>query len=214
MINVKRYFVAEGLRRMEIDEYLSERLRRAGYAGVEIQKTPLGTRVTIYAERPGIVIGRGGLNIKDLAETLEKRFGIENPQIAVAQVQVPELNAKIMALRIARAMERGIHFRRAAFIALRQIVEAGAKGVEIIISGKLRTERARYEKYKAGELLKSGKPHEELVDEATVYVALKPGIYGIKVRIMPPAKTPDDIVIKEVYPKTEEGGMESANTES
>ncbi|HID15565.1 MAG TPA: 30S ribosomal protein S3, partial [Candidatus Atribacteria bacterium] len=93
-------------------------------------------------------------------------------------------------------------------------VEAGAKGVEIIVSGKLRTERARYEKYKAGELLKSGKPHEELVDEATVYVALKPGIYGIKVRIMPPAKTPDDIVIKEVYPKTEEGGMESANTES
>jgi len=214
MTNVKKYFVAEGLKRMEIDEYLSERLKRAGYAGVEIQKTPLGTRVTIYAERPGIVIGRGGLNIKDLAETLEKRFGVENPQIAVAQVQVPELNAKIMALRIARAMERGIHFRRAAFIALRQIVEAGAKGVEIIISGKLRTERARYEKYKAGELLKSGKPYEELVDEATVYVALKPGIYGIKVRIMPPTKTPDDIIIKEVYPKTEEGVMEGANTEN
>ncbi|MCS7364251.1 MAG: 30S ribosomal protein S3 [archaeon GB-1867-035] len=214
MTNVKKYFVAEGLKRMEIDEYLSERLKRAGYAGVEIQKTPLGTRVTIYAERPGIVIGRGGLNIKDLAETLEKRFGLENPQIAVAQVQVPELNAKIMALRIARAMERGIHFRRAAFIALRQIVEAGAKGVEIIISGKLRTERARYEKYKAGELLKSGKPYEELVDEATVYVALKPGIYGIKVRIMPPTKTPDDIIIKEAYPKTEEGVMEGANTEN
>lgn len=214
MTNVKRHFVAEGLKRMEMDEYLSERLKRAGYAGVEIQKTPLGTRVTIYAERPGIVIGRGGLNIKDLAETLEKRFGVENPQIAVAQVQVPELNAKIMALRIARAMERGIHFRRAAFIALRQIVEAGAKGVEIIISGKLRTERARYEKYKAGELLKSGKPYEELVDEATVYISLKPGIYGIKVRIMPPTRTPDDIMIKEVYPRNEEGVIENANTES
>jgi len=203
MVNVKKHFVSEGLKRMEVDEYLSARLMRAGYAGVEIQRTPLGTRVTIYAERPGIVIGRGGTNIRELAEILEKRFGIENPQIAVAQVQVPELNAKIMALRIARAMERGVHFRRAAFIALRQIMEAGARGAEIIISGKLRSERARYEKYKAGELLKSGKPHEELVDEAVVYVALKPGIYGIKVRIMPPTRTPDDIVIKEVYPATE-----------
>ncbi|MCS7386261.1 MAG: 30S ribosomal protein S3 [archaeon GB-1867-005] len=211
MVNVKKHFVIEGLKRMEIDEYLSIRLMRAGYAGVEIQRTPLGTRVTIYAERPGVVIGRGGANIKELAEILEKRFGVENPQIAVAQVQVPELNAKIMAIRIARAMERGVHFRRAAFIALRQIMEAGAKGAEIIIRGKLRSERARYEKFKAGELLKSGKPYEDLVDEAVVYVALKPGIYGIKVRIMPPVKTPDDIIIKEVYPAKEE--EEVANIE-
>ncbi len=211
MVNVKKHFVIEGLKRMEIDEYLSVRLMRAGYAGVEIQRTPLGTRVTIYAERPGVVIGRGGANIKELAEILEKRFGVENPQIAVAQVQVPELNAKIMAIRIARAMERGVHFRRAAFIALRQIMEAGAKGAEIIIRGKLRSERARYEKFKAGELLKSGKPYEDLVDEAVVYVALKPGIYGIKVRIMPPVKTPDDIIIKEVYPAKEE--EEVANIE-
>ena len=197
MSNVKRFFVSEGMRRMEIDEFLTARLKRAGYAGVEMQKTPLGTRITIYAERPGVVIGRGGVNIKEISEILEKRFGVENPQIAVAQVQIPELNARIMALRIGRAMERGIHFRRAAFIALRQIMEAGAKGVEIIINGKLRSERARYEKLKAGELLKSGKPKEELVDEAVIYISLKPGIYGIKVRIMPPVKTPDDIAIKE-----------------
>ena len=109
MSNVKRFFVSEGMRRMEIDEFLTARLKRAGYAGVEMQKTPLGTRITIYAERPGVVIGRGGVNIKEISEILEKRFGVENPQIAVAQVQIPELNARIMALRIGRAMERGIH---------------------------------------------------------------------------------------------------------
>jgi len=197
MVNVKRYFIDEGKKRMELDEFLAEKLKRAGYAGVESQKTPLGARITIFAERPGIVIGRGGATIKKLSATLEKHFGIENPQIAVAQVQNPELNARIMALRIGRAMERGIHFRRAAFIALRQIMEAGAKGAEIIINGKLRSERSNYEKIKAGELLKTGKPRDILVDEAVTYISLKPGIYGIKVKIMPPIKTPDDIIIKE-----------------
>ncbi|MEM0084460.1 MAG: 30S ribosomal protein S3 [Candidatus Methanomethylicia archaeon] len=213
-MSVKKYFVHEGYKRMQIDEYLMKEYEKAGYAGMEMFKTPLGMRITIYAERPGLIIGRGGLTIKKLAETLEKKFGVERPQIAIAQVQTPELNAKVMALRIARAMEKGINFRRAAFVALRQIMEAGARGAEIIISGKLRSERANYEKVKMGELLKAGEKKELLVDEAKAEILLKPGKYGIKVRIMPPVKMPDEITIKEEVKVEKEEVEESGDNKN
>ena len=204
-MTVKDIFIQKGIQKMHIDRFLEQELKRAGYAGVDIIRTPLGTRITIYAERPGMVIGRRGSNIRLLTEKLQKLFNIENPQIDVIPVERPELNAKIMAERIARALERGVRFRRAAFIALRQIMEAGARGAEIIISGKLRSERARTEKYSAGVVYKSGHPSEAMVDEAVTYALLKPGIYGIKVRItLPDVPHPDDIKIKEEVPEKQE----------
>lgn len=197
MPSIEKIFISEGIKRMEIHEFLSRELSRAGYIDVEIMKTPIGTRVIIYAERPALVIGRRGSNIRRLASLLEKRFGIENPQIDVVPIKDPELNAKVMAYRIARALVRGVKFRRAAFIALRHIMEAGAQGAEIVISGKLTSERARFEKYTAGVLAKSGQPRKMFVDEAVVHVLLKPGIYGVKVRIMPPSPMPDQIRFKE-----------------
>ncbi|MCS7097651.1 MAG: 30S ribosomal protein S3 [Candidatus Methanomethyliaceae archaeon] len=194
-MSVVKFFINKSIKNMLIDNYLQKELRRAGYAGVEFQKTPLGDRVVIYAERPGLVIGRQGLTIKELARVLEVKFGFENPQIAVVPVQVPELNARIMANRIAMALEKGIHFRRAAFVALRQIMEAGARGAEIIIRGKLTSERARYEKFRAGTVLKAGEPSKYAVDRAVAHVLLKPGVYGIKVNIFLPVNTVDDISI-------------------
>jgi small subunit ribosomal protein S3 len=135
--------------------------------------------------RPGMVIGRAGTGVKELERRLSEKFGIRNLTVAVAGIEIPELNPYVMASRVARALERGIHFRRAGFWALNTIMNAGALGAEVIISGKLRTERATYEKYRAGYLAKAGKPAEG-VGEATVDVRLKPGVYGIKVRIMPP----------------------------
>lgn len=194
-MSVVKFFINKAIKNMLIDNYLQKELRRAGYAGVEFQKTPLGDRVVIYAERPGLVIGRQGLMIKELARVLEMKFGFENPQIAVVPVQNPELNARIMANRIAMALEKGIHFRRAAFVALRQIMEAGARGAEIVIRGKLTSERARYEKFRAGTVLKTGEPSKYAVDKAVTHVLLKPGVYGIKVRIFLPVTTVDDISI-------------------
>ncbi|RLF25084.1 MAG: 30S ribosomal protein S3 [Thermoprotei archaeon] len=214
MVGVRDVFIKKGIQRMLIDRFLEKELRNAGYAGVEIMKTPLGTRITIYAERPGLVIGRRGMNIRMLAERLQKDFGIENPQIDVIPVEKPELNAKIMALRIARALERGVKFRRAAFIALRQIMEAGARGAEIVISGKLTSERARYEKYTAGVLFKSGQPREECVDEAVTYALLKPGVYGVKVKIVLPRRHPDDIEIRKVEIAEEGSGEQHGETKS
>ena len=197
-MDIVKQFIQEGIRKMELHDFLSHYLVRTGYVESQILKTPIGTRIIIRAERPNIVIGRRGSRIRELAKILEKHFGIENPQIDVTQIENPQLSAKVMAYKIARALARGVRFRRAAFIALRQIMEAGALGAEIVISGKLTSERARFEKFRAGTVLKSGHPSEVLVDEANVQVLLKLGVYGVKVKIMKPiGKIPGRIELPE-----------------
>ncbi|MEM3442644.1 MAG: 30S ribosomal protein S3, partial [Candidatus Bathyarchaeia archaeon] len=210
MASVK-HFMTESIKKAEIDEFLQKKLERAGYGGVTISKTPLGTHIVIYAMRPGLVIGRGGETIKDLASILEEKFKIPNPQISVSEIEVPELNAHVVASRVASALERGVHFRRAGFWALNQVMEAGALGAEIIISGKLRTERARSEKFRIGYLPKCGEPALKYLRKAEVHVQLKPGIFGIKVRIMPSdAVFPDKIQIADApLPEEEKPAEES-----
>lgn len=202
-----KHFMGESIRKAEIDEFLWKEFERAGYGGVVITKTPIGTNVVIYAMRPGFVIGRGGETIKNLAKILEEKFNLPNPQISVAEIEVPELNPYVMASRIAAALRRGIHFRRVGFWALNQIMSAGALGAEIIISGKLRTERARAEKFRDGYIPKSGEPAMKYVKKAVTHVQLKPGIFGVKVLIVSPdARFPDEIEILEE--KTEEAVTE------
>jgi small subunit ribosomal protein S3 len=199
LVSVVKHFVEESVKKAEIDEFLQNEFERAGYGGVDITKTPLGTHIVIYVMRPGIVIGRGGETIKRLAEVLEEKFQLPSPQISVAEMEIPELNANVIAARIASALKRGVHYRRAGFWALNRIMEAGALGAEIIISGKLRSDRARYEKFRAGYLPKSGEPVIKYMRKAEMHVQLKPGISGVKVRIMPPeAKFPDQVQILEV----------------
>ncbi|MCW3980147.1 MAG: 30S ribosomal protein S3, partial [Candidatus Bathyarchaeota archaeon] len=147
-MSVVKHFVEESIKKTEIDEFLKNQLERAGYGGVEMTKTPLGTHIVVYAMRPGVVIGRGGEMIRDLASILEEKFGLPTPQISVAEIEIPELNAYVIASRIASALRRGVHYRRAGYWALNQVSDAGAAGVEIIVSGKLRGRRAKYEKFR------------------------------------------------------------------
>jgi len=199
-----KHFITESVKKTEIDEFLQKKLERAGYGGVTISKTPLGTHIVIYAMRPGLVIGRGGETIKDLASILEEKFKVSNPQISVSEIEIPELNAYVVASRVAAALQRGVHFRRAGFWALNQVMEAGALGAEIVISGKLRTERARFEKFKAGYFPKCGDPPLKYIRKAEAHIQLKPGIFGVRVRIMPPdAKFPDKLQIIEAPPQEE-----------
>jgi small subunit ribosomal protein S3 len=154
--------------------------------------------------RPGIVIGRGGETIKDLAMTLEENFNISNPQISVSEIEVPEFNAYVVASRISSALQRGVHFRRAGFWALNQVMDAGALGAEIVISGKLRTERARFEKFRAGYFPRCGDAALKYMKKAEAHVQLKPGIIGVRVKIMPPdAQFPDKIQVTEELPPEE-----------
>jgi len=218
-LSVTKHFIEDSIKKAGIDEFLWKEFERAGYGGVDIVRTPLGTNIVIYAMRPGIIIGRGGATIKNLARILEEKFGLPNPQISVAEIEVPELNPRVMASRIASALRRNVHFRRAGFWALSRIMEAGAMGAEIIISGKLRTERARSEKFRAGYLPKSGDPAMKYVKTAVTHVQLKPGVFGIKVSIMPPkVKLPDQIEFLEEAgegsEEIEESIFESAAPES
>lgn len=195
-----KHFIDESIRKTGVDEFLWKEFERAGYGGVDITKTPLGTNIVVYAMRPGIIIGRGGVTIKNLARVLEENFKLPNPQISVAEIEVPELNAQVMASRIASALGRGVHFRRSGFWGLNQIMRAGALGAEIVISGKLRTSsgRARNEKFREGYVAKSGDPAMKHVRKAVAHAQLKQGILGIRVLIMPPgAEFPDQVKIFE-----------------
>jgi len=204
-MSIVKRFITESIKRTEIDEFLQKKLERAGYGGVNLSKTPLGTHVVVYAMRPGLVIGRGGETIKELARSLEENFKITNPQISVSEIEVPEMNAHVIAARVTSALERGVHFRRAAFWALNQVMEAGALGVEIVISGKLRTERARFEKFRAGAFPRCGEPALRWMRKAEAHVQLKPGIIGVRVKLMPPeAIFPDKVEIILQSPIEEE----------
>jgi len=193
---IEKDFVTEGLKRTRIDEYLENELERAGYGGMEIQLTPLGTMIVVYAERPGMVIGRGGKTVRNITQTLKTDHGLENPQVEVKEVDVPELNPKIMAHKIAAMLQRGMHFRRVAYTALRRIMGAGAQGVEVTIAGKIRGSRSATAKFNDGYIKKCGEPALRFVREGFATVQLKPGVLGINVRIMPPGMIlPDKVDI-------------------
>jgi len=195
---VERKFIQDRLKKLQVKEWLMQEVRNAGFGGVDIVRTPLGTQVSLLVERPGLVIGRGGRRIKMLQEKL-KEFGLDNPQISVDEIEKPEFNAQLMATLLARALERGWYFRRAGYRFLYRIMEAGAKGCEIEISGKLTSERARTEKFVAGIMIHTGDPAYELVRKGFDIAVKKLGVYGVSVRIIPPdVELPDEFKVKEV----------------
>ncbi|MBI3859962.1 MAG: 30S ribosomal protein S3 [Thaumarchaeota archaeon] len=200
----------------DMDEYLEKALREAGYGGLEVQKSPVGITLKVYVARPGLAIGRRGTGIKELTENVAARFGLQNPQIAVTEVANPELNARIMAARIAQIVSRGTAFRRAAQWSVNNVMNAGAAGVEISVAGKLRSDRSHGEKYRAGVVPKSGDTADRSVNEATTDVLLKLGLYGIKVKIALKDALPPDFVLKEDIKeeeKKENGQTQAEGTE-
>ena len=181
----------------DLDEFFEKELRDAGYGGLEVQKSPVGTTLKVYVARPGLAIGRRGTGIKDLTDKVAAKFGFPNPQIAVTEVENPELNARIMAGRIAQIVSRGTAFRRAAMWTVNNIMNAGAAGVEVSVAGKLRSDRSHGEKYRAGIVPKSGDTAEKSVSEATTDVLMKLGLYGIKVKIALKDALPPDFRLRE-----------------
>jgi len=193
-----KIFIENGIKLMQINEYLRSELVRAGFAGVDIQKTPLGVRITLRTSRPGLVIGKGGKRIQEITDILQEKFGLELPQIEVEEVPNPDLDAQIMAERLAYSLDRGRHYRRAGYYILRKVMDAGAKGVEIIISGKVTSQRARTQIFRAGTMSKSGQPAQEGVDKGIAQCIQKSGTLGIIVKIMrADTKMGDEVKIKE-----------------
>jgi len=197
----ERKIVEEKIRRILLKEYLMAKTQRAGFGGLDIQRTPMGYRVTLITERPGLVIGRKGATIKRLTQAVEAKFGFENPQIEVQEVQDASLNSQIMAEKLASALERGWHFRRAGHSTVRRIMGAGAKGCLVVISGKITGQRHRMEKFKAGHIKFCGEPKQLWMREGFAIAKVKLGVIGVKVMIMDPrARLPDEIDIIDREP--------------
>ena len=194
----ERKFIRENTKRSLIKKFLLEEIEGAGFGGMSIQRTPIGTRINILVERPGMVIGKGGGKIKELTENIQYKFNIDNPQIEIQEAGVSApLNAQIMAEKLAEALERGWHFRRAGHSTVRRIMNAGAKGCQIIIAGKLKGARHRNEKFTEGHVKYCGEIVKKIMDEGFATAKLKAGVLGVKVRIMKPdAKLPDEIKLK------------------
>ncbi len=196
MTTIAREMVEERVRRMLVHDFVRKEVDRAGFGGLSIQRTPLGTHVRILAERPGIVIGRKGVDINRLTEELERTFGYENLQVEAGDVENWALNPDVMASKVANALERGWNYRRAGNSMLQRIMGAGARGCQITIAGKLTGLRHRTEKFIEGHIKHCGEPALKLMQVGYSQAKLKPGTIGVKVVIMPPdAKLPDEIEV-------------------
>ena len=209
-------FIQDGMQRSQIDEFFADELGRAGYGGMDVAKTPMGTQIVLKAEKPGMVIGKGGKNIRKVTTELEDRFDLDDPQIDVQEVDEPDLNARIVADRLANALERGWYFRKAGHTTIDRIMEAGALGAEIVLSGKVTGARSRVEKFNRGYIKHNGEPAQEIVDEGQGVAVMKLGTIGVTVKIIPPgAELPDDFEIHDdvdvepVEQAIEDEGVES-----
>jgi small subunit ribosomal protein S3 len=218
---IERDFVEKGMRRSQIDEFLSEELERAGYGGMDLARTPMGTEITLKAEKPGMVIGKGGKNIRQLTDDLEREFDLEDLQVDVQEVEEPDLNARIVADKLANALERGWYFRDAGRTTLSRIMESGAMGAEIVFSGKVTGARSRVVKFKEGYVKHCGEPAESVVERGQGTAVMKLGTIGIQVSIIPPgSELPDkfevnvDADVEDLVPEAETTEVEVEEAET
>ncbi|MCL5440315.1 MAG: 30S ribosomal protein S3 [Candidatus Marsarchaeota archaeon] len=185
-MTVERKFIEDAVVKLNMSKYLAKELSRAGFSGVDIQKTPVLTRITVYVMFPGRAIGPGGKTINEITENIKNRFGAQNPQISVVEVQNKMLEPMLVAKDLAEKLERNMNPRRIIQFTIKSIILNGALGAEIILSGKLAAKGARAKTIRklVGHMPKSGDP-VKYVREAKVAAYPKYGAIGIKVRILP-----------------------------
>jgi small subunit ribosomal protein S3 len=206
-----RNFIDRNVERQLVREYLLSKTERAGFGGLDFQRTPDGTKVTLSAERVGMVIGRKGKIINELQRHLQDNFNLDNPRLEVAEIDTPELNAQVMASKLASALERGWYFRRAGHSTLLNIMDKGAKGCLVVLSGKLTGSRNRTQKFQKGNIKYCGDTALQFMDIGKAVCVKKLGTIGCTVAIMhADSKLPHEIRIKERHevglsPLVEEG---------
>jgi len=202
---LERRFIKEAIRNKDVEEFLSSEFDRAGYSHSEIQRTPLSIRITVFAHKPGLIIGKGGKNIDNISQILREKFGFENPQLDVQEIMNPDLDPFIISKWIASAIERGLNYKRVVNLAMERVMDSGAVGIAIRISGKVGGDMSRTEKFSAGYLKYSGEPAETDVKKAYAQANVKLGVIGIQIRIctVPPKELEmlKKIVRKETKPE-------------
>jgi small subunit ribosomal protein S3 len=195
---IERKFVAERMKEFQVHEYVGEFLENVGYSKTKLVKTPLGEKVIVFASRPGLIVGRKGANIKQLTKSIKGKFNLENPELEIAEVPSPSLDADIIAEKIVSYLERfGTQkFKAIGHKIMIEVMGAGGLGIEIKISGKVPSSRAKTWRFYQGYLKKSGDVSVSQVKRSHKQAHLKTGIVGIRVSIMTPdTKLPDDISV-------------------
>ncbi|GBF91296.1 40S ribosomal protein S3 [Raphidocelis subcapitata] len=220
-ISKKRKFVADGVFYAELNELLMRELAEDGYSGVEVRQTPMRTEVIIRATRTQNVLGEKGRRIRELTSVVQKRFSFppETVELYAEKVANRGLCAVAQAESLRYKLLGGLAVRRACYGVLRFVMESGAKGCEVIVSGKLRAARAKAMKFKDGYMVFSGDPARIYLDTSVRHVLLRQGVLGIKVRIMKDwdptgrqgPKTPMPDVVKVHEPKEEESFGDKAH---
>jgi len=197
---IERKFIASNMKEFMIQEFVSESIKGAEHSHTKLQRTPLGEKVIIYSARPGLIVGRKGQNIKQLTKVLKKRFQLENPQIEIAEVENIFTDSNIMAEKIVNYLERfgTSKFKGIGHKIMSDVMGNGALGIEILISGKIPSSRAKSWRFYQGYLKKCGDIALTGVNIAHKTAKLKTGVIGIKVSIMPPdIKLPDYIELRD-----------------
>ncbi|HEV8289620.1 MAG TPA: 30S ribosomal protein S3 [Candidatus Norongarragalinales archaeon] len=197
----EKKFIKRMMENLQVKRYLNTEVERAGISNIEIERTPIATRVALFVRKPGMVVGKKGMGIQKIAETLQQVYKLENPQIEVIEVQQPELDAKLMAERIARQIEVKGNIKQVLRMSLNDIMSSGAIGAEIYIAGKVvgKGGKAKGFQVRSGYLKKSGHLMEKLVRLGKFTAYPKAGAIGVQVRIVPPGTTfPDKIDISNL----------------
>ncbi len=212
---IERQILKKKVKEYLLQEHIAGELPKGSYSRLELKKTPLGEKVIIYTSRPGLVVGSKGVNINRLNKILKTKFEMENPEIEIAEIENPNLDPKSVAERIVSSFERfgPKRFKSMGYRTLQEIIDAGAIGAEIVISGRgVPSSRAKTWRFISGHLKKSGNVSENLIKRGLSVARLKSGSVGVKVSILTPdIKLPDDIrfiekkeEIKEDKEKTEQ----------
>jgi len=195
----EKKFVALKKDEYGVKEFVKKELGKGKISGIKIEYTPIGEKIIIITNKPGFVVGRKGERIQELTEILKKRFHLENPHIEIMEIIKPEFDAQTVADEIALDLERfgSLRFKVIAYKMMEKINKAGALGVEIRLSGKLPSERAKSWRFASGYLKKTGDT-AKIVNRAEARAETLPGTIGIKVSILPPnVKIHDKIEVNE-----------------
>lgn len=193
---IEREFIAQKTKEYYIKKYVEESLGDVGVSDIMLKKIPLGEKIIIYTSRPSLIVGSKGANIRNLTKMLKKKFNLENPQIEINEIKNIFLDANIVAERIVSSLEKfgSARFKGVGHKMLENVMNAGAKGIEIVISGKIPSARAKSWRFYMGYLKKCGDVAITGVRRAKKSALLKSGIIGVKVSIMPPDLVLPDFV--------------------
>ena len=195
----EKKFVGFKKEELGVKEYIKENLGKGRISEVNIEYTPVGEKIIVATNKPGLVIGKRGEKINELTTVLKKRFKLDNPHIEIKDISVPVLDAQLVADSLALELERkgSLKFKLVAYKTLQEIMKAGALGAEIVMSGRLPSERARTWRFSQGYLKKTGDP-AKVVKRAEAQAKCTSGVVGIKTSILPPdAHIHDRIVVDD-----------------